>query len=212
MIRILNEHDSGMFESALDEYLINSDHLKAGYTFESRKEFVKIHKELFSSGLGADYITVGDIIENKIVGLAIGYKNDLLIDRAGKNIIPGWHLAFTWRNDIQWITPKSFIFDITNPISLHMEQRGIFDFTKVMKFSMENVKRYGLVEYLNKVYVKNIPDGRYDAFVEAVIETNDDIEKLSRILKRIVPDEILSPLLIVKHSLKNEIRQTYLLK
>ncbi len=81
-----------------------------------------------------------------------------------------------------------------------------------MRFSIEHARRIGLSEYLNRVYVKNIPDGRYDAFVEAVIETNDDINGLSRILRRIVPDDILSPLLIVKHSLKNEIRQNYLLK
>lgn len=212
MIKILSPEDSAIFNSALDDYYSNTDHSKSGYSIESRKEFIDIHKELLISGLGADYVAVGEIVGNNVVGLAIGYKNDLLIDRACKNILPGWHLAFTWRNTTQWSTPKSFIFDITNPISLHMESRGIFDFTKVMRFSVENARRTGIAEYLNRVYVKNIPDGRYDAFAEAVIETDSDVTSLPLIWRKIVPDHILTPLLIVKHSLKNEIRQTYFLK
>jgi hypothetical protein len=211
MIKILNQDDAALFNDALDDYYENTDHLKSGYTVESRKEFINIHKELFTSGLRGDYSVVGDFVDNRIIGLAIGYRNDLLIDRACKNILPGWHLAFTWRNTSKWSAPKSFIFDITNPISLHMENMGVFEFTKVMRFSAENARRVGMAEYLDRVYIKNIPDGRYDAFVEAAIETESDVEKLPFILKRIMPDQILTPLLVVKHSLKNEIRQKYIL-
>lgn len=209
MIKILKKEDANMFYSALDYYYENTDHVKSGYYPEDRKQWIDIHKDFFSSDLHDDYVVVADIENNTIVGLAIGFRNGLLLDKKYINLSPSWHLAFTWRHETHWTTPKKFIFDITNPISLHMENKGIFDFTKIMRVNLLNLERFGVDGYIDKVYNKKIPDGRYNAYAEHVIRNDEDLKKLPRIMRRIYPNNVLTPLLCVKHSLKNEIRNNY---
>jgi hypothetical protein len=210
MIRRLTKNDANIFCIALDYYCDNTDHVKSGYLPEDRKEWSKRHKEYFSMDLGDDYIVMGDIINNVVVGIAIGFRTGLLLGRQYYSLIPGWHLAFTWKHDKYWASPKQFIFDITNPISLHMENLGVFDFTKIMRVNTLNLDHIGADQYINRVYNKNIPDGRYNAYAEYIVRTEDDLKKLPVIMQKIYPSKITKPLMCIKHSLKNELRNNYL--
>jgi hypothetical protein len=213
MIRKLTVEDSIIFNQALDFYYENTDHSKSGFLSEDRKEWIEKHKEFFTSDFGDDYVVIGEIIDDIIVGLAIGFRNDFIIKRVNQNTLSGWHLAFTWRRkDIpEWASPKKFMFDITNPISLHMENLGIFDFTKIMRVNLGNAKSIGVDEYINRVYNKNIPDGRYNAYIEYIIESEIDIPNLPLLFRRHCPDKIITPLMCIRHSLKNELRSKYIL-
>lgn len=213
MIKKLTIEDSTLFNQALDFYYENTDHLKSGFLPEDRKEWVKKHKEFFTAGFGDDYIAIGEVINDTILSLAIGFRNDFIVRQVNNNILSGWHLAFTWRRkDIsEWAPPKKFMFDITNPISLHMENLGIFDFTKIMRVNLSNVKSIGVDEYINRVYTKNIPDGRYNAYAEYIIESETDIPKMPLLFRRHCPDKIITPLMCIRHSLKNELRSKYIL-
>ena len=203
--------DDILFSDALHCYLTTTDHVKSGYTLNARMEFVDIHIKLFSEVPSDNYLVIAEIDNNVVIGLAIGFVNDLIIDRVNKHILPGWHLAFTWRKQHHWNSPKSFIFDITNPISTHMESCGIFDFTKVLRVS-SNIIKLGIEKYVEKVILRNLPDSRYEAFIEAIVDVDSDLEKLPYLYKKILPETIITPKIIIRHSLRNILRQGYLLK
>ena len=203
--------DDSLFSDALHCYLTTTDHVKSGYTLDNRKDFIDIHIKLFSKIPPDKYLVIAEIDNDVVIGLAMGFINDIIIDKVHQHILPGWHLAFTWRKEYQWNSPKSFIFKITNPISTHMESRGIFDFTKVIRVS-PNITKLGIEKYLERVILRNLPDSRYDAFVEAIVNTDNDIQKLPQLYKKMLSNKILTPKIIIRHSLKNTLRQNYLLK
>jgi hypothetical protein len=212
MIKILSKDHREIFNKALDFYCANTDHEKSGYYTEDRIKWVELHKDLFISDISDDYVVVGDIQDNFIFGMAIGYRSGIILgDKKYAKLIPSWHLAFTWKHEKYWASPKKFIFDITNPISLHMENKGIFDFTKIMRVNLNNLERIGIDAYINRTYNKNIPDGRYNAYAESIVSNIDDLQTLPKIMQKIYPENILAPLMCVRHVLKNEIRNKYLL-
>lgn len=214
MIQFLDRTDLDhyrMFCDALDEYWSNNDHAKAGYTSEGQKVFVELHKELFLKLKCDDYLVLGDIVDGRIYALGIGFPHSMLLHRAHMHLTPTWHLAFTWRNQFEWGCPKQFLFDITNPISLHMERKGIFEFTKVMKVS-RLFNKLGAAYYVDEVFNRNVPDGRYNAYVEAHITPKTDLSALPNVQRMMLPDKITHPLIIVKHVLKNELRDYHPLR
>lgn len=204
--------DTELFLCALQCYLDTTNHEKSGYTYETRRQFVEMHLRFFSDISPDKYKVIAEIKDNEAVGIAIGFSNDIIIGRPEQSILPGWHLAFTWRKNYAWGSPKSFIFDITNPISSHMESLGIFDFTKVLRVSIPSLKRLGIQQYVDRVILKNLPDSRYDAFIDAVVCADTDISKLPLLYKKILPEKILTPKIIIKHSLKNYLRSNLLAK
>lgn len=210
MIRILSKRDKNLFFSALDFYYETTNHFKSGYLPEDRKKWINMHKDFFSSISDEDYVVVGDIIENNVIGLAIGFKYGLIFGEKHVNLLSSWHLAFTWKHEKNWATPKKYIFDITNPISLHMENKFIFDFTKIMRINISSAIEMNAAHYLHKIFDRNIPDGRYNSYLESIVRDKNDLDKLSKSQRIIYPENIITPLMCVKHSLKNEIRAIYL--
>jgi hypothetical protein len=208
--QLLPGQDDAIYLKALQEYLDTTDHEKTGYTTLSRMGFVNNHSFLFDEKHMTDYRVIGDVVDNEVVGLAIGYKNDIIIDRLNKNIVPGWHLAFTWKRAKDWKAPQGDLLGLTHPICLWMESQHIFTFTKIMRYSEKIVGRVGVARYIEEVHLKNVPDKRYNCHVEKLIRTAEDVAGLPVVWRRMMPEHIIAPLLLVSHQLKNELRAHYL--
>jgi hypothetical protein len=208
--QLIPGQDDQMYFDARQVYLHTTDHMKTGYTPLSRIGFISNHGEFFNEKLMSDYMVMGDVVDNEVVGLAIGYKNDFVIDRVGKSLLPGWHLAFTWKKAKDWKAPQSDLMDLTHPICLRMEKEGLFSFTKIMRCSEKIIDRIGAARYVNEVHLKNVPSQRYDCHVEKVIRSMADINALPTMWRRLMPDQVVAPLLFVSHQLKNEYREAYL--
>jgi hypothetical protein len=208
MIQFLERQNTDhyrMFCDTLDFYLGSNDHQHSGYTLEGQRKFVDIHRQMFLEAPGDAYHVLADIEGDFITGLGIGFTHSVLLSRPQMHLVPAWHLAFTWRGQKAWASPKQFLFDITNPISLMMESRGVFEFTKVMRAG-PMFKTSGTHKYVERIYNRNVPDGRYNAYVDAYVTAETDLSVLPNVQRKILPDEVTSPLIIVKHVLKNELR------
>ena len=210
MIRFLeqNTEDAFFFDEALNHYLKTNNHEHSGYTYEGQKKFVDIHKELFRTADPKSYFVLADV-GAVIHGMAIGFTHSLLLSRPNMHLTPTWHLAFTWRGQREWSSPKQWLFDITNPISLMMESRGVNEFTKVMRAS-PMIRKIGPQAYIDRVYNRNVPDGRYNAYMMSYIDHSTDLDRLDMVTRKTLPDEITTPLIVVKHVLKNELRSIFL--
>lgn len=208
--QLLPGKDEEIYLKALQEYLDTTDHEKTGYTTLSRMGFVNVHTDLFIDKYLTDYRVIGDVVDGEVIGLAIGYKNDIIIDRLNKNIVPGWHLAFTWKRTKDWKAPQGDLLGLTHPLCLWMERQGIFTFTKIMRYSEKIVERIGIARYIEEVHLKNVPDKRYNCHVEKLIRSPDDVATLPLVWRRMMPEHIIAPLLLVTHQLKNELRAQHL--
>lgn len=206
MIRLLTIEDNEIFDKALDTYLDTGNHEKAGYTYANRLDFVAIHKQTFRNFIQSDNYTVaGKIEDGEIVALAIGYRHSLLLPIKNMNFVNSWHLGFVWSKDTNR-NVKTFLFDITNLLSLYHESRNRFSFTKLM--SLKTIPD-NLLEYVNRVHLSIVPDARYDCYLEALVTSRDDLARLSDSQRFMFPERIQKPLLLLSHSLKNPLREVY---
>ena len=203
---LVNGEDNKDFDTILSKFLDYQRNLSNKiYSYHQMEFFVESKRRFFTEYSPNEFVVSGGYNnDNEICAFAVGIKLGAVCN-IRHDILPQWVLSMTYLEDKEWTSPREKIHNLITPITSKMENDGFYTFYKINKIP-SFISDDTASKWLNDVYSKSISNKRYIPVIERIIKTESDIHKLPSIHRAIFPNEVLRPMAIMAHHLRQEIR------
>lgn len=180
------------------------------YPLESTEATIKNNLALFekssTDNIKNGFLVGGEFCNGELIGFSIGRKLNHIWN-IEQTVVPSWVLVLLYSKNKAWKSPKQKVHMLLSPVISVMESEKFYSWYKVSKIS-NKLNSENVDQYLSEVYSRTINTNRYSVTIEAVVNNQEELNKLKSVYRKMFPVQIYDnrKLALMCHHFKNSLR------